>query len=60
MLLSAAYIYCSVFYFSWLVGNSPMQKRSLNWIDNMNEINIYNTAYYILIFSEWMDVEVRY
>ena len=42
------------------MNNKPMLSRKLNLIENVNEVAVYLSCYFMFIFTDWIpDIETR-
>lgn len=55
------YFYGSIFVVSLGFTHKPLEGSWHNWLENINELFIMITGYFMFFFSEWIgDVQVRY
>ena len=48
------YVYTSLFSLGFNLTCRPLSSPALNWIDNINELFILTSSYFMLAFSSWM------
>ena len=61
--LASIYVYgfTSLFSIGWFLNERPMVSKLMNFMENINELAIYISCYFMFLFTEWIpDVEMRY
>ena len=55
-----AYCFSSLFQMGYNTYNRPQTQRMMRFMDFINEFAIYLSSIFCFIFTDWIDIEMRY